>query len=131
MLTKKAITIVVTILLLSSIGPASYAKAWEFLGEAHVDGKIDHDRIKVGRSEGRYRALQLKVDRGDVEFHHVVVHYANGTSEEVQVRQKVRGGGKSRAIDLNGQDRTIQSVEFWYEPAKYGSRHPRVRLYGR
>lgn len=129
--TKRAITGAVTILLLLSLGPASYAKGWEYLGEAHVDGAADHDKIKVGRSEGRFRALQIKVDRAAIEFPHVVVHYAHGTNEEVQVRQKIRAGGSTRDIDLRGLDRAIESVEIWCERANYGSRRPRVRLYGR
>ena len=128
---RNAIPVVVTILLLLSFGSASYAKGWEYLGEAHVDGAADHDKIKVGRSEGRFRALQIKVDRAAVEFRHVVVHYANGTNEEVQVRQRIRAGGSTRDIDLRGGDRAIESVEIWYERANYGSRRPRVRLYGR
>ena len=131
MLTRKVIPVGVMILILMSVGPASYAKGWVYLGEAHVDGAADHDKIKVGRSEGRFRALQIKVDRAAIAFRHVVVHYANGTSEEVQVRQKIRAGGSTRDIDLRGGDRAIESVEIWYERANYGSRRPRVRLYGR
>jgi hypothetical protein len=131
MLTRKAVTGAATILLLLSFGPASYAKGWVYLGEAHVDGKTDHDRIKVGKSEGRFRALQIKVDRAPIAFRHVVVHYANGGDEEVQVRQRIRAGGSTRDIDLRGRDRAIESVEIWYERANYGSREPRVRLYGR
>jgi hypothetical protein len=129
--TGKAVPVAVTILLLLSVGPASYAKGWVYLGEAHVDGAADHDKIKVGISEGRFRALQIKVDRAQVEFRHVVVHYANGTNEEVQVRQRIRAGGSTRDIDLRGGDRAIESVEIWYERANYGSMRPRVRLYGR
>jgi len=130
MKTRRALSTIVTILLLG-FGSASYAKGWVYLGEAHVDGAVDHDKIKVGRAEGRFRAIQLRVDRAPVEFRHVVVHYGNGTSEEVQVRQRIRAGGSTRDIDLRGGDRIIESVELWYEQANYGSRRPRVRLYGR
>lgn len=131
MLTRKAMPVAATILLLLSFGPASYARGWVYLGEAHVDGAADHDKIKVGRSDGRFRAIQIKVDRAPVEFRHVVVHFANGANEEVQVRQRIRAGGSTRDIDLRGGDRAIESVEIWYERANYGPRRPRVRLYGR
>ncbi len=129
-MTRKALPITVAILLLLSFGQASYARGWMYLGEAHVDGAADHDKIKIGRSEGRFRALQIRVDYAAVEFRHVVVHYANGTSEEVQVRQRIRAGDSTRDIALSGGDRAIDNVEFWYERANYGSRRPRVRLYG-
>ena len=128
---RKLLPTVAAVLLLLGISSGSYAKGWVYLGEAHVDGAVDHDKIKVGRSEGRFRAIQLRVDRAAIEFRHVVVHYANGTSEEVQVRQRIRAGGSTRDIDLRGADRVIESVELWYEKASYGSRRPRVRLFGR
>ncbi len=31
------------------------------LGDAHVDGAVDHDTIRVGRTQGTYRAIQLRV----------------------------------------------------------------------
>ena len=126
-----ATTVTVTVLLLVGIGSPAYARGWVYLGEAHVDGAADHDKIKVGRSEGRFKAIQLRVDRAAIEFRHVVVHYANGSNEEVQVRQKIRAGGSTRDIDLRGGERIIESVELWYERANYGSKRPRVRLYGR
>ena len=106
------------------------ARGWVYLGEAHVDGEADHDKIKVGKSEGRFNAIQLRVDFAAIEFNHVVVHYGNGESEEVQVRQKIAAGGSTRDIHVNGRNRAIESVELWYERARYGSTRPRVRLFG-
>jgi hypothetical protein len=120
----------IAVLLVLSFSQSSFARGWVYLGEAHVDGAADHDKIKVGKSEGRFRSIQLRVDYAAIEFNHVVVHYENGTSEEVQVRQKIRAGGSTRDIDLAGRDRAVDSVELWYERANYGSRRPRVRLYG-
>ena len=131
MITRRASTILLPSLLLLAFTTSAPAKGWVYLGEAHVDGAADHDKIKVGKSEGRFRALQIKVDRAAIAFRHVVVHYANGTKEEVQVRQRIRAGGSTRDIDLRGGDRAIESVEIWYEKANYRSREPRVRLYGR
>jgi hypothetical protein len=130
-MTRKALTIAAAILLVLSFSQSSFARGWVYLGEAHVDGQADHDKIKIGKSEGRFRALQLKVDFVAIEFRHVVVHYSNGTSEEVQVRQRIRAGGSTRDIDLAGRDRAIDSVEIWYERGNYGRRQrPRVRLFG-
>ncbi len=79
---------------------------------------------------GTIPALQIRVDYAAIEFRHVVVHYSNGSSEEVQVRQRIRADGSTRNIELAGRDRSIESVELWYERANYGSRRPRVRLFG-
>jgi len=128
---RKASIVVFTLLFLFSLPAATYSRGWVYLGEAHVDGAADHDRIKVGKSDGRFNALQLKVDFAPIEFRHIVVHYHNGADEEVQVRQRIRAGAATRDIDLRGHDRIIDSVEIWYERANFGSKRPRVRLYGR
>lgn len=128
---RRILPVMAAVLLVLSFSESSFARGWVYLGEAHVDGQADHDKIKVGKSEGRFRALQLRVDFVAIEFRHVVVHYSNGTSEEVQVRQRIRAGGSTRDIDLTGRDRSVDSVEIWYERGNYGRRQrPRVRLFG-
>lgn len=131
---RKAIQAIGLLLLLLTIGQVSYAQRagrWVYLGEANVDGKVDHDRISIGRSNGRFHTIQIHVERGAIEFQRVVVHYANGGDEELQIRERIQAGGQTRAIDLRGNDRAISSVEFWYSQGNWGSRRPRVRLYGR
>jgi len=103
---------------------------WERLGSSHVDGRVDHDNINVGIQDGRFRAIQLRVRRGDVEFLRVVVHYADGEPEEVVVRQRIPSGSATRPIDLRGNKRYIRSVELWYAKAEWRTR-PEVVLLGR
>jgi hypothetical protein len=104
---------------------------WIYLGESNVDGNSDHDRIKVGRSDGRFRELQIRVERAPIEFDRVVVHYENGADDEVPIRSRVGAGSRTRPIDLRGGDRAIESVEIWYARARENSRKPKLRLYGR
>jgi hypothetical protein len=79
----------------------------------------------------RFQRIQIRVDRAPIEFYRVVVHYANGRSEEVGVRERIPAGGQTRAIDLRGDERAIDSVEFFYARGRWGyGREPRVRLYG-
>jgi hypothetical protein len=76
---------------------------------------------------------RFRVDRAPIEFYRVVVHYANSRCEEVDVRQRIPAGGQTRVIDLDlrGDERAIDSVEFFYARGRWGSgREPRVRLYG-
>ena len=103
---------------------------WDLLGTAHVDGGADHDIIKVSRSEGPFHEIQLRVRGGAVEFRRVVVHYGNGAAEELQVRQRIPAGGQTRAIDLRGERRNLDSVELWYAKGNWRTR-PAVELYGR
>jgi hypothetical protein len=104
---------------------------WIHLGDKHVDGNADHDKISIGRSDGRFRQLQIRVDDASVNFQRVVVHFENGTDEDLAFRETINAGDSTRAMDLRGRRRIIKSVEFWYEKANWGSTRPTVRLYGR
>jgi hypothetical protein len=130
---RKALQVILSALLLTILGQVLYAQGngrWVYLGEANVDGNADHDRIKIGRDDGRFRAIQIHVERAPIEFQRVVVHYGNGVDEEIAIRNRIRPGGKTRVIDLRGRDRVIDSVEFWYARARYDSAKPKLRLYG-
>src|SRR5262245_45453948 len=134
MSTPRITRIIWAFLLLMSVGQvalAQGARRWVLLGQTTVDGQRDRDTIVIGRSEGRFSSIQLRVFGSPVEFQRVVVRYANGTSEEVEVRDYVPAGGQTRAIDLRGDERVISSVDFLYSRARWqhGAR-PRVALYG-
>jgi hypothetical protein len=103
---------------------------WEYLGEANVDGAVDHDRITVTAARGEYRAIRIRVERGPIEFDRVVVHFRDGESEPIAIRNRIRAGGETRVIDLPGRRRIIESVEFWYRRANWRERRPKVRLFG-
>lgn len=120
----------VLLLLLPQAGLGQRERGWDLMGTAHVDGAVDHDNIKVSRAEGPFRQIQLRVRGGGIQFRHVVVHYGNGATDEVQVRQRIPAGGQTRAIDLRGERRNISSVELWYAKAHWRQR-PTVELYGR
>ncbi|MBZ5509231.1 MAG: hypothetical protein LAO78_27545 [Acidobacteriia bacterium] len=115
--------------LLFCLAPAAHAASWVFLGQAHVDGQHDHDNIEVGKAAGRFRFLQVRVRNAPIEFDHIVVHYGNGESETLQVRDVIRAGRHSRPIPLQG-DRFVQSFELWYGKAKPYSARPEVNLFG-
>jgi hypothetical protein len=101
---------------------------WEYLGQAHVDGRADHDKISVDAA-GSFRSILLEVRDGAIEFNRVVVHFENGGDHDVNIRERIRSGGRTRAIDLPGDRRRIRSVELWYEKANW-RRRPSVKLYG-
>ena len=74
----------------------------------------DHDNIHVGKHDGRFRAIQLRVEGGEVFFEKVIVHFHDGSHEELVIRDRIPSGGQTRAIDLPGDRRVIESVELWY-----------------
>lgn len=127
---KKAIVSLFVVALLCYAAPLVHADDWVYLGNAHVDGQHDHDDIKVGDAAGRYRFLQIRLINAPIQFDRIVVHYGNGDSETLQVRDVIPAGGKSRAIKLQG-DRIVQSFELWYAKADSDSGKPELTLWGK
>jgi hypothetical protein len=103
---------------------------WVLLGQRTVTDRADHDVIPVTAARGDFRSIKLTVQRAAVDFHRVVVHYGNGTQQEIELRNTIPAGGESRAIDLSGADRVINRVEFWYDAKTFRGRRALVRLFG-
>jgi hypothetical protein len=110
--------------------PAS-AQRWEPLGTRIVSDRADHDTIVVTGARGDFTGVKLTVQRSAVRFYRVVVHFASGGREELELRDVIPAGGETRTIDLRGGDRIVRSVDFWYEAKSIGRRGAVVRLLGR
>jgi hypothetical protein len=102
---------------------------WDFLGYTQVDAGHDHGRIQIVRRDRLFRTIQLRVSGEAMFFDRVVMHFGNGTSQELIVSQRISPGGKDYVIDLPGERRTLESVELWYYKEPWGH-NPRVNLYG-
>lgn len=124
------IAVLALICLTSVAASAQKGGKWVYLGSSHVDGRADHDKIKVGNGEGSFQALRLRVEGTPVKFDHVVVRYSNGQQQQVAANFVVRGNSDSPRIDLAGSYRNIQWVELWYEKGNWGGQNPKVSLYG-
>jgi hypothetical protein len=99
---------------------------WEVLGAQTVSlfGR-DRDVIQVGRKEGRFSALKLRVARNDVFVNRVIVRFGNGEEQEINLRKVVPQGSESEPLDLDGDQRFIDSVELHYR-SRPGSRQEAV-----
>ena len=106
---KLSILLAFTALALAQPGPG-----WEYLGDAHVDGSQDHDKIKVTSSKGEFKAIRLKVEDAAIEFERVLVHFHNGQTTPIEIRAKINAGGQTRVIELPGRERIIDELEVWY-----------------
>jgi hypothetical protein len=102
---------------------------WDFLGYTQVDAGHDHGRIQIVRRDRLFRTIQLRVSGEAMFLDRVVMHFGNGTSQELIVSQRISPGGKDYVIELPGERRTLESVELWYYKEPWGH-NPRVNLYG-
>jgi len=111
----RTLVLTVTVSLLSA--GASYAGEWEKLGERHVGFISDHDKIEVGRHEGKFKRLRLRVHRNDIELNSVNVVFGNGEVEHIKFDERIREGGESPVINLKtpwSEGRYIREVELHY-----------------
>ena len=104
---------------------------WEKLGSRKVKFDVDKDVITVTRWDGRFNAVRLKVEKSDINLYRFVIHYGNGTKQEYRVNKMIRAGNFTRLIDLRGNRRVINRVEFFYETKGYEGRKATVELWGR
>lgn len=118
-----------TLAVAGSLG-AQEGRDWAYLGESHVDKTADHDRIRVGRSPESFRAIRFQVQNGNVEIDRIKIHFHDSyVAADRLMHVRLESGTTSRAIDLPGGRRVIESVEIWYRKDRSGER-PTVLLYG-
>lgn len=103
---------------------------WDKLGERWVDGKNDRDVVPVGRADGKFEAIQLKVENSALELDDVKVVFGDGSVFEPKTRLVFGNGATSRVIDLPGGKRVVQRVEFRYANLPGGGR-AQIELWGR
>ena len=85
------------------LAPATAQARWEQLGCQKVGFTTDKDVVRVGRGEGRFNAIRLRVAGNKVHMMDLKVVYANGQPDDIQVREEIRAGGQTRPLDLKGE----------------------------
>lgn len=121
----------VLIMLTVATAPHYVQRGWVLLGQRAVTDRADHDVITVTSRRGSFRQIKLTVHRASVDFRRVVVRFGNGDDQNVDIRSTIGAGGETRVIDLEGSDRVIKSVEFWYDANTRRGRQAIVRLHGK
>jgi hypothetical protein len=105
---------------------------WEVLGTLTVSDARDHDALAVTAREGTFRSVKLEVLSQAVQFHDLKIHFANGETQDVALRDVIPAGGESRVIDVEGAgDRVIRSIELRYDAQSLAGKKARVRIYGK
>jgi hypothetical protein len=129
---RRVMLIALVAVCLSGVAAGAQAGRWTLLGSRTVTDRVDHDTVVVTERRGAFDAVKFEVRGRSVDFHRVVIHFANGGDQTVEMRDTIRAGGESRAIDVEGTDRVIRSIDFWYDAntARRGGRAT-VRVLGR
>ena len=110
---------------------AEQGPRWEKLGTRKVKYAIDRDEILVTRMEGRFTAIKIKVKGAPIDMMKCTIHFGNGQSQDVALRNTIPAGGETRVIDIAGGARVIKSVVFWYDTKNRARKRATVELWGR
>src|SRR4051812_29683384 len=90
------------------------SRGWVKLGERTVNGRYDHDRIEVGRYEGRFSKLNMVVENSDLELLDFKIVFGDRTEYHPTVNQVFREGQRTRVIDLPPSEAVIQFIDIRY-----------------
>jgi hypothetical protein len=113
-----------------SLTSSTSATEWQFLGAKTVNYGLDRDVITVGLTEDGYKRLKVVVRGGGLNMHKMEVVYGNGTKDLIPLRYHFRKRSESKIIDLEGSERIIQKIVFWYDTKNIAHRRARVVVYG-
>ena len=106
--------------------PAWDSRGWTLLGEQTVDGRVDRDRIRVGRGMGRFSRLTVVVLDSDLEMIDMEIGLRRGEVVRPALAHYFREGTRTRMIDLpdgvRGSERTIEYIGFTYRNLPGGGR---------
>ena len=112
-------------------GAAQDQGRWEMLGRQEVNFRGDRDRVEVGRHEGRFKQLQIRVQGAPVEIDNMVITFGNNEKFSPNLRHRFDERSTSRVIDLPGDRRTIKSIDFNYRSIDRREGKATVAVYGR
>lgn len=91
---------------------------WITVGTSRVDYRMDHDVIRVD-SRNVFSQLKFGVQGGSLNMHRATIHFENGGTQEVNLRDNFRRGSASRVIDLQGNRRRIDRISVWYDTKNF------------
>jgi hypothetical protein len=113
----------------ADLRPGSIASiGWRQLGTLQVGPGKDHDQLSVGTDAGRFRELRIEVRGGPVELNDMVVTFTDGSSFRPNFRSRYDERARSEEIDLPGDRRSINQVDFTYSADRSGVT---LTVYGR
>jgi hypothetical protein len=105
--------------------------SWVQLGMLKVDYSLDHDVLPVTYRQGYFEAVKIVVRGGPLHMHKCMIYFENGGQQDVELRHNFGKGTESRVIDLKGNKRFIERIEFWCDTKNISGRKALVVVSGR
>ena len=127
---KSMLTCSLALFVVLFAGVSSAAEGTRYLGStklAHHENDLDVIRT---RCKPRINAIKLKAKKGQVEVERLWVRFGDGSTDTLHIRDRIRQGGESRWVDLNGGKRCVVEVGVIGDTERSLDR-ARVDVYGR
>lgn len=114
----------------TAVAPPAHAGD-HLLGSTRLT-KVENDKdvLVFGKCRRNIQALQLRVHRGQVEVERLWIRYANGRRDELEVRERIEKGGRTRWIDVRGLERCIKVIGIVGD-TELSADQARVEIWGR
>lgn len=91
--------------------------SWVELGCQRVGFLDPKDTIRVGRREGAFRAVKLRVSDAKLRLQRMRVVFGDGSTQSFDVRAVIPEGAETQAVDLDGRRRVIDRIDLEYLPS--------------
>jgi hypothetical protein len=115
--------------LLTATSLLARGRAWNFLGYTKFDGNRNHGEMKIRRSDRAFRTLQLRFSGDAIFFDRLLIHFGNGTSQELVVSGRISSDAMEYVVEFPSNGKGLESVEFWYFK-EHWDHNPSMSLYG-
>jgi len=90
----------------------------------------DVDALRFASCRNGISQLKLQIRRANAEVDSIVVHFANGESTRLDVRQRLKKGGESRWLDLPRGARCISKIRLVGD-SEGARKQAKVEIYAR
>jgi hypothetical protein len=114
------------------IGCANSAEASSrtYLGERNVSDRAEYDVFRIGPGQGAFNALQVKAQGAPVEIKRIRIFFSNGTTQTIERNILLGRNSWTGFANLNGSNRLVNKVVFYYEARSLGWESAELKLFG-
>lgn len=103
---------------------------WQKLGTKTVNLKVDFDQLIVTAYEGAFTKIKFKINGSPVHINSITIIFANGEDKHLEINENFPSGTISKVIDLPGNQRIIQKINFNYQTVNTDNGRGIVTVFG-
>jgi hypothetical protein len=92
---------------------------WDELDTKRFDRRDERVVLGIGRAEGRLGQIRLRALDGPVHLIDAQIRFRNGESQAVELHQTLEAGEQTRALDLEGDQRRVETIVVSLRPGRH------------